>query len=37
MANMRDFLSRKTGAAFDTAKEPDIMKRIGWGTYDRAA
>jgi hypothetical protein len=25
------------GAAFDTAKEPDIMKRIGWGTYDRAA
>jgi hypothetical protein len=31
MANMRDFLSRKTGSAFDTAKEPDIMKRIGWG------
>ncbi len=31
MANMRDFLSRKTGSAFDTAKEPDIMKRIGCG------
>jgi hypothetical protein len=31
MANMRDFLSRKTGLAFDTAKEPDIMKRIGFG------
>jgi DNA-directed RNA polymerase subunit F len=31
MTNMRDFLSRKTGSAFDTAKEPDIMKRIGWG------
>jgi hypothetical protein len=31
MKNMRDFLSRKTGLAFDTSKEPDIMERIGWG------
>jgi hypothetical protein len=31
MINMRDFLNRKTGLAFDTSKESDIMERIGWG------
>ncbi len=32
MKNMREFLNKRTGAAFDTSKEPNIMERIGWGT-----
>jgi hypothetical protein len=31
MTNMRDFLSRRTGAAFNVAKEPKVMERIQWG------
>lgn len=31
MTYMRDFLSRKTGAAFDVAKDPKAMERIQYG------
>jgi hypothetical protein len=31
MTNMRNFLSRRTGAAFNVAKEPKVMERIQWG------
>jgi hypothetical protein len=31
MKNMHEFLNKKTGAAFDVARDPETMKRIGWG------
>ncbi len=31
MENMREFLNKRTGAAFDVARDPETIKRIGWG------
>jgi hypothetical protein len=31
MENMREFLNKRTGEAFDVASDPEIIKRIGWG------
>jgi hypothetical protein len=31
MTNMREFLNKRTGAAFDVASDPEIIKKIGWG------
>jgi hypothetical protein len=31
MKNMREFLNKRTGAAFDVASDPETIERIGWG------
>ncbi len=31
MENMHEFLNKRTGAAFDVARDPETIKRIGWG------
>jgi hypothetical protein len=32
MKNMHEFLNKRTGAAFDVARDPETIKRIGYGT-----
>jgi hypothetical protein len=31
MKNMREFLNKRTGEAFDVASDPETIEKIGWG------